>query len=137
MSYVVALSKSLVLMLLAGIPYVVYRWAKANWPTRTGVLTGATVGLVASPVSLGVYLLGFLIPFIGMLPALIGGTLWFFHGAPGYQLAILLGFQELGVVVEGSGAIWVEVLSSLFWSPTYAIIGFLLDKKFFRYVSVT
>ncbi len=68
MSYLVALLKSLSLMLLIGIPYVVYRWAKINRPPRTGILTGATFGLVVSPVSLGLYLLGFLLPLIGMLP---------------------------------------------------------------------
>jgi hypothetical protein len=65
MSYLVALFKSLSLMLLSGIPYVVYRWAKINRPPRTGILTGATFGLVVSPVSLGLYLLGFLLPLIG------------------------------------------------------------------------
>jgi hypothetical protein len=72
MSYVSALLKSLLLVLLIAIPYLVYRWAKMNRPTRTGVLTGATFGLVVSPVSLGLYLLGFLVPLIGMLPGLVG-----------------------------------------------------------------
>ena len=137
MSFIFALLKSLLLMLLVLIPYATYRWTKANRPSRTGVLTGATVGLVISPVSLGVYLLGFLLPLIGMLPALVGGVLTLFHGAPGYQLSILLGFQEPGVVVHGSDVIWIELLNSLFWSPIYATVGFFLDKTFLRYAPMT
>lgn len=137
MFYVAALSKTLVLICLVAIPYAVYRWAKANWPTRTGVLTGASVGLVVTPVSHGIHFLGYLLPFIGMLLGLIGGALWLFHGAPGYQLSLVFGFQEPGVVVQGFGSIWVEVLSSLFWSLVYAIVGFILDKKFLRYAPVT
>src|ERR1043166_1946199 len=94
MSYLIALLKSLLLMLLLTIPYLVYRWARMNQPTKTGVLTGATFGLVVSPVSFGLYLLGFLIPLIGMLPALIGGTLTIFHGTPGYELSILVVFRS-------------------------------------------
>jgi hypothetical protein len=65
-----------------------------NRPTRTGVLTGATFGLVVSPVSLGLYLLGFLLPIIGMLPGLLGLLRMMFHGAPGHELSILLGSQS-------------------------------------------
>ena len=138
MSYLVALLKSLSLILLVVIPYVVYRWSRTNWPTRTGILTGATLGLVVSPVSLGLYFLGFLLPLIGMLPALIGGTLAMFHGAPGYELSILLGFQEPGVVVHGLYALWIqEVLNGVFWSAIYAGVGFFLDKKFLRYAPTT
>jgi len=133
MSYLIALLKSLLLMLLLTIPYLVYRWARMNQPTKTGVLTGATFGLVVSPVSFGLYLLGFLVPLIGMLPALIGGTLTIFHGTPGYELSILVGFQKPGVVVHGTGLVWVEVFNSLFWSVIYGVIGFVLDKKFWRY----
>ena len=81
-------------MFLVAIPYLVYRWAKMNRPTRTGVLTGATFGSVVSPVSLGLYLLGFLLPIIGMLPGLLGLLRTMFHGAPGHELSILLGFQS-------------------------------------------
>ena len=49
-----------------------------NQPTRTGVLTGATFGLVVSLVSLRLYLLGFLLPLIGILPGLVGLVLTMF-----------------------------------------------------------
>jgi hypothetical protein len=133
MSYVVALFKSLLLMLLVAIPYVVYRWAKINRPARTGVLTGATLGLVVSPVSLGVYLLGFLLPLIGMLPALVGGALTLFHGAPGYELSILLGFLERGVVVDGTRYVWLLLLDGMIWGVTYGLVGSIFDQKLWRY----
>jgi hypothetical protein len=135
MSYLVALSKSLLLMLLIGIPYLVYHWAKTNRPTRSGVLTGATVGLVVYPASLGLYLLGFLLPVFGMPLALLGGALALLHGTPGYQLSIFLGFNELGVVVHGAGSVWIGLLNGVFWSPIYSLVGLILDKKFLRYVS--
>jgi hypothetical protein len=122
---------------LVAIPYVVYRWAKTNRPTKIGVLTGASFGLVVSPMSLGVYLLGFLLPVFGMPLAFVGGAVALLHGTPGYQLSILLGFNELGVVVHGSGTVWIEVLNGVFWSPIYGVVGFFLDKKFLRYAPMT
>ena len=110
MSYVSALLKSLLLVLLIAILYLVYRWAKTNQPTKTGVLTGATFGLVVSPVSFGLYLLGFLLPLIGMLPGLVGLVLTMFHGAPGYELSILFGFQERGVVVNSNES-WGQIFT--------------------------
>jgi hypothetical protein len=133
MSYLFALFKSLFLILLVAIPYVVYRWAKTNRPAKTGLLTGATFGFVVSPVSLGLYLLGFLLPLIGMLPGLVGLLLTMFHGAPGYQLSILFGFQERGVVVDGTRYLWENVLDGMFWAVTYGLIGFIFDKKLWQY----
>jgi hypothetical protein len=133
MSYVSALLKSLLLVLLIAIPYLVYRWAKMNRPTRTGVLTGATFGLVVSPVSLGLYLLGFLVPLIGMLPGLVGLVLTMFHGAPAYQLSILFGFLERGVVVKGTRYVGLLLLDGMFWGVTYGLVGFIFDKRLWQY----
>lgn len=133
MSYLFAVSKALLLILLAAIPYVVYQWARTNRPRQIGLLTGTTLGLVVSPVSSGLYLLGFLLPLIGLIPALVGGMLTMFHGVPGYQLSIFLGIQEPGVVVEGYYVeTWIQGLSGVFWGVTYGIIGFILDKTLFR-----
>jgi hypothetical protein len=83
-----------------------------------------------SPVSFGLYLLGFLLPLIGMLPGLVGLVLTMFHGAPGYELSILFGFQERGVVVNGTRYIWLD---GIFWGVIYGLIGFIFDKKLWQY----
>ena len=129
MSYLVALFKCLLLMLLVGIPYVVYRWAKTNRPTRTGVLTGATLDFVVSPVSLGLYLLGFLVPLIGMLPGLVGLVLTMFHGAPVYQLSILFGFLERGVASTARKAIILGNIVGFSVGPALDVWGLLSGAR--------
>jgi hypothetical protein len=136
MSYLFSVFKALLLILLAAIPYMVYLWTRANRPRQIGLFTGVTLGLVVSPVSSGLYLLGFLLPLIGLIPALVGGMLAMFHGVPGYQLSIFLGIQEPGVVVEGYYAeIWIQALSAVFWGVTYGIVGLILDKTLIRHGS--
>lgn len=87
------------------------------------------MGLVISPLSFYLYLFGYLLPLIGLIPAIIGGTLSTFHGIPGYQLAIYLRIQAPRVVVEGINHVWIQLLSSIFWGPVYGIVGFILDRR--------
>lgn len=122
------------LLSLSTLPFLSYKWAKVNAPKRVCVITGTAFGLVISSVSWGLYLGGFLLQFLGLIPALIGGALLLLHGVPGHQLAIFFGIQEDGKIVEGINHVWIEIMNGIFWGLIYGTVGFILDKNQVREV---
>jgi hypothetical protein len=78
--------------------------------------------LVVSLMRLRLYLLGFLLPLIGMLPGSVGLVLTMFYGAPVYQLTIRFGFRKRGwdslslATRIGRHGVLPTVLLDLFWT---------------------
>lgn len=115
----------LLLLLLAAVPIIAYRIARTQHPSCTFLLTGIALGLVISPLSLGLYAT-FFIPYIGLVPGMIGLALTMFHGSPGFHLAQSLGIIPLGVV-EGIGHFYIEVINGLIWAVAYGCLGWIAD----------
>ncbi len=108
------------------IPIFVYKYAKNNFPKRKYLITGMAMGLIISPTSFSMY--GFYyIPYIGLIPGMLGLMLQLFHGEPGYKLAIYLGLLKPATVVEGTGHILLFIMDGIIWAPIYGLIGFILD----------
>lgn len=109
------------------IPMVAFRIGGRRWPAHRWLVTGAAFGAVASPASLGLYAL-FAVPYVGIVPGLIGLPLSLVHGTPGFQFATVLGLRDAGTVVYGVQHVTIEFLNGLFWMAFYGAGGHLLDR---------
>jgi hypothetical protein len=114
------------LLLLGAIPMFSYRFARQRYPDRRFLIGGLTLGAVISPLSLGLYSL-FFIPYIGLLPGMIGLALTLLHSAPGYNLALMTGIIPRGAVVEGIGHVYLAAIDAVVWAPVYGTVGWVLD----------
>ncbi len=96
-----------------------YRWAA----------TGAALGIVVSPASLGTYCVGMILAgiVVGLPLAVLGLPLAMFHGSPGLQLATTLGLRSSGVV-EGVDRVTIEILNAGLWAAVYGLLGFSIDS---------
>ena len=96
-------------------------------PAHIWTVTGASLGAVISPLSLGLYATSALSPifvplgFVGLLSSL-------FHGAPGFNFCVWAGLIPRGVVVEGAASIPVEVANGALWGVVYSGLGAALDR---------
>jgi len=81
---------------------------------------------VISPASLGLYALYFLGP-IAAIPGMAGLALTLFHGAPGYDLSVAMGFVPSRTVVDGSLQASIEALNAGVWAAVYGTLGWLID----------
>jgi hypothetical protein len=115
------------LVTLATVPIAAAYWAKQHAPVHAAAITGAAVGAVISPVSLGIYAAAFFLGPFGLPLVLIGLPSSIFHGTPGLHLARYLEIIPPGVV-EGIGRLYVDLLSALVWIPAYAAAGWLIDR---------
>jgi hypothetical protein len=114
----------LLLLLLAVVPVVAWRFSRRRAPAHVWAITGVAFGLVISPLSLGLYSTYF----IGVLPTgLLGLLSTLFHGSPGYDAAVWLGLVPSHEVVSGVGHVYVEVLSGAFWAVVYGLLGATID----------
>ena len=122
----------LLLLLLIVVPIAAHFWAKKHSPLRRSTIVGAGVGLVASPVSLGLYATYFLGP-LGIVTGMVGLMLVLWHVAPGYYICTTAGLVPEGTVVEGRSQVVVEVANGIFWGFVYGVLGYGIDRFRFRH----
>jgi hypothetical protein len=115
------------LVLLLVIPILAYRWANKKKPAAKLTVLGISWGLVASPFSMGLYT-AYFIPYVGLVPGMIGLVSTMLHGAPGYEISVALGFIESHTVVENGGSIICYLIDGVFWAVVYGLLGFLGDR---------
>ena len=112
----------LLLLFLAAVPIFAYWFAHKRYPSRAFLITGIALGLIISPLNLGLYAT-FFIPYVGLVPGMFGLMLTMFHSAPGYGLAIALVIIPAGQVVEGIPHYTLLQLMALFGPPLMASLG--------------
>ena len=95
-------------------------------PTWVGRVTGIALGTIISPAFLGLYGLYFVNPIVGLI-GLLAFPLAMLHGAPGYDLAVLLGVVPPRTVVVGRQRLYIELLSGGVWAIVYGVLGWLID----------
>lgn len=115
------------LFVLVLVPVITYRIARKNLPGYLWSVTGFSFGLVAAPVSLGLYAM-FFVPYVGLVPGMIGLPLSLFHGAPGFEIATFLGLRDARSVVSGNEHLVIGLLNALFWGVVYGFLGFGIDR---------
>ena len=118
------------LLVLAFVPILVWRYARSHAPRHGWLATGASLGVVISPLSLGLYSTFFLGPF-GLPTGMVGLVSVLFHGAPGFHLAQWLELVPHGVV-SGKSHVYVELLNGVIWAVSYGLVGFVADWFRFR-----
>lgn len=121
----------LLLLLLAVAPFFAHRVARRRFPQWRACITGIALGCIVSPLSIGIYAT-FYLPYVGLVPGLIGLASSMFHGAPGYEAAIAMGVIPSHHVVAGVEHIYVFWLNALVWALVYGAIGRLIDLKRLR-----
>src|SRR6266404_3944962 len=110
-----------------GVPIAAHGWAQRHAPGHVGLITGLAFGTIADPLTLAVYGLGMIVPPL-LLPGLL---LAHFHGAPGYNLALVTHLIRAGVVIDlwTPGFFWTSFLSAAVWTPIYGTAGWLWDRR--------
>ena len=117
---------SIALNLLWLAPVGAFLWSGRRFPRRRWLATGALLGLVVESASLGLYALAMSWPLTFPL-VVLGLPLALLHVAPGYELAVAIGFVPAGVEVEPPSS--VTLLNALFWSASYAALGAWIDRR--------
>lgn len=122
----------LLLALLVILPVAAYRWAKIKKPEHVFLISGAVLGVVASPLSTGLYACLY-IPIIGPVLGIVGLVVSAIHSAPGFYIAVHSGLINGQDVMKEVGAYLVtEIISALVWSVTYGAIGYFIDRMVSR-----
>jgi len=116
----------LLLLLFAVVPWVAWRYARTHTPRYVWLVTGAAIGLVVSPLSLGLYATYFAGPF-GLPTGMLGLMSTLFHGAPGFHAARWLGLIPSNEIVSGVGSVYIEVLNGILWATVYGSLGLAVD----------
>ena len=117
----------LLLLLLAIVPIAAYRFASRRYPAHLFLVTGLALGSVIAPFSLGLYGVYF-IPYVGLLPGMLGLLLVMIHSAPGFHLARLLGIVSPAEIIAGNGEPLFVLLNALIWAFVYGSLGALIDR---------
>ena len=117
----------LTLILLAVVPYLVWRYTRAHAPRQVWLATGAAFGMVVSPLSLGLYSTFYLSP-LGLPTGMLGLASSMFHGPPGFHAARWLGLLPSHEVISGMAHIYVGVLNGVIWAMVYGSLGFVIDR---------
>ena len=115
----------LLLLLLSLVPVAAYRYARRRHPSHVFLISGIALGAVVSPLSLGLYAT-FFVPYIGLVPGILGLWSSLFHGEPGFRLAHYLGIIPPGVV-EGSSRLYLAAIDGVIWASVYGIGGWVVD----------
>ncbi len=100
------------LFTLIFVPIVACRIAWQKQPSYLWSVTGISFGLVAAPVSLGLYAM-FSVPYVGFVPGIIGLPLALLHGTPGFDVATILGIRDSGKVVSGNEHLLIGLINVL------------------------
>jgi hypothetical protein len=118
----------LLLLLFAAVPWMASRYARSHLPRYVWLVTGAALGLVISPLSLGLYATYFAGPF-GFPTGMLGLVSSLFHGAPGFHAARWLGLTPANEVVTGGNSFYyIELLNGFLWATVYGAIGLVVDR---------
>ncbi len=115
------------LILLIMLPIGAYFWAQKKKSESKFFITLLMLGLIISPLSLGLYSTYFLGPY-GIVTGMVGLVSSMFHGAPGYHISLNLGFIPFGEVVKGASQILVSIVNGVFWALVYGAIGYGIDR---------
>ena len=124
------MSKNLLVILIC-LPLTAWFLAKKHRSDHVFQITGASLGLVISPVSLALTSLS-TFPIIGLLFGLIGSFFLVIHGMPGYFMAASVGFISLGKELTTEQQFLADLLNGMLWSFVYGMIGFYFDNKRLR-----
>jgi hypothetical protein len=108
------------------VPIAAWLYAREFAPQFSATITAVALGLVVSPMSMGLYATYFLGP-IGIVTGMIGLASTMFHGAPGFYIAQSLHLVLPGVV-EGFGHFYVEAANAVVWGAIYGTLGWLIDR---------
>ena len=125
----------LLLLLLVLVPIAARIWAKKHAPQHRSAIMWAGLGLVVSPLSLGLYATYFLGPF-GIATGMAGLVLSLWHGTPGYYICTTIGAVPTHTVVEGGSRLAVEVSNGIFWGVVYGALGYGMDRFRFKRVAL-
>jgi hypothetical protein len=69
----------------------------------------------------------FFIPYIGLVPGMVGLFAATFHGAPGYTVALHLGIIP-PQMVEGPANFYLAVVNAIIWAAVYGCAGWVIDR---------
>ncbi len=95
-------------------------------PKYSATATGVGLGLIVSPLSMGLYATYFLSP-LGIVTGMIGLLSLLFHGAPGFHIIRFLGLVPAGVI-EGVGHLYIQIVNALVWAVVYGALGWVIDR---------
>ena len=95
-------------------------------PQYSATATGVGLGLIVSPLSMGLYATSFFGP-LGIVTGMIGLVSGMFHGAPGFHIVRSLALVPEGVI-EGVGHLYVETANALVWAVVYGALGWVIDR---------
>ena len=118
------------LLLLVLVPIAARALANKRVPQYRHTIFATGLGLVASPVSIGLYSTYFLGPY-GIATGLAGLFLVLWHAAPGYYICTFLGVVPARSIVEGASHLVIEIANGIFWGVIYGMLGFVLDHRRF------
>jgi hypothetical protein len=107
------------------VPAGAWFYARRFVPEYLATITGISLGLVISPMSMGLYATYFLGP-LGIVTGMIGLVSGMFHGAPGFYIARTFDLVPPGIV-EGIGHFYVEAINGLVWAVAYGALGRVID----------
>lgn len=116
----------ILLNLLVLVPLIgFYIIKKYNLKYKTTIL-GVLVGLVISPLSLGLYSL-FFIPYIGIifLPFLL---LTLFFGKPAWYILVINTAILDGANREVLNLVLLDIFNGIFWAIIFGLFGFIYDQ---------
>ena len=111
---------------LVVVPIGAWLYARKFAPQFSATITAVALGLVVSPISMGLYATYFLGP-LGIVTGMIGLASSMLHAAPGLYIARSVDLVPPGVV-EGLSHFYVEVANGLFWAACYGAVGWLIDR---------
>jgi hypothetical protein len=97
-------------------------------PRRLCTVMGISLGLIVSPISLGIYYLGYMIPFIGLIYIVFFAMVLVPHAVAGYEIAAYLFHMKPDSTTWTIERIYVELINGLIWGTFYGIIGYYIDR---------
>jgi hypothetical protein len=108
------------------IPIAAWFYARRFAPQHLATVTGIGLGLVVSPLSMGLYATYFLGP-LGIVTGMIGLISGMLHEVPGFQIVRMLGLVPPGII-EGVGHVYVELANAVVWAVAYGALGWVIDR---------
>jgi hypothetical protein len=114
------------------VPVVAWFCARRFVPQFSATVTGVSLGLIVSPLSMGLYATYFLGPSgflgpLGLVTGIIGLASLMFHGAPGFHIVRSLDLVPSGII-EGVGLVYIEIANALVWAVVYGALGWVVDR---------
>ena len=117
----------LLLLLLICLPILANRVARRLANDHMWLFTGLTFGAVISPLSIGLYSIGFAIPVVGAVVGIPGLLSTMVHETPGFDVATYFGLRDPGEIVSGVTGLEIELINGVVWGLFYALVGLVFD----------